>query len=337
MPKTRELSKEQRAQIKILINQQMSTRKIANIMNVSQSTVVYTMQRYKEKQSSTPRKRSGRPRITSAGSDRKIHRAAIKNPTLSSFVISAEIGCRASARTVRRRLLDDFNLPSRRPAKKARLSAKNIRDRIAFCKKYKDWTEDQWLGVTFSDESTFSQFSSYVRSVRRPPRQRYNMRYVVPSVKQAPTTMVWSCFSGRGRGALWFMPKNTTINGAVYLGILQEKLLIHMGLLNSTVFQQDGAPCHRTAAVSRWLADNNIEVLGPWPGSSPDLNPIENMWVMMKRKVSKLNPTSEAALTAAIKDVWVKDITPAYCERLARSMPSRIRLVLAAKGQHSKY
>lgn len=337
MTKTRELSREQRAQIKILSQQRMSTRKIANIMNIAQSTVVYTMQRYKEKQSSTPRKRSGRPRVTSKGSDRKIHRAATKNPTLSSTSIVTETRCSASARTVRRRLLNEFNLPSRRPAKKARLSGKNIKDRIAFCNKYKNWTEDQWLGVTFSDESTFSQFSSYVRHVRRPPGQRYKTRYVVQTVKQAPTTMVWGCFSGRGRGGLWFMPKNTTMNGQVYLRLLQDKLLLHMGILGSTVFQQDGAPCHRTAAVSRWLADSNVEVLGPWPGSSPDLNPIENMWIMIKEKVSKLNPTSEASLAAAIKNVWVQDVTPAYCERLARSMPSRIRDVLAAKGEHTKY
>ena len=163
------------------------------------------------------------------------------------------------------------------------------------------------------------------------------MRYVVPTVKQAPTTMVWGCFSGRGRGALWFMPKNSTINGAVYLGILQDKLQLHMGILRSTVFQHDGAPCHRAAAVTRWLAANNIEVLGPWPGSSPDLNPIENMWTTMKERVSRTNPTSETSLQDAIKNIWVRDMTPAYCEKLARSMPSRIKAVLAAKGQHTKY
>jgi transposase len=211
------------------------------------------------------------------------------------------------------------------------------RDRIAFCKKYKDWTEDQWLSVIFSNESTFTQFSSSTRHVRRPFGQRYNTRYVVPTVRQAPTTMVWGCFSGRGRGALWFMPKNTTMNGTVYLGVLQGKLLQHMRILRSTVFQHDGAPCHRTAAVTRWLADHNVDVLGPWPGSSPDLNPIENMWRMMKEKVSHRNPTSEASLADAIKEVWVKEVTPAFCTRLARSMPSRIRAVLAAKGQHTKY
>jgi len=189
----------------------------------------------------------------------------------------------------------------------------------------------------FSDESTFSQFSNYTPRVRRPINQRYNSRYVVPTVKQAPTTMVWGCFSGKGRGAIWFMPKNTTINGAVYLSILQDKLIPHMNILNCEVFQHDCAPCHRTGTVSRWLESQGVEVLGPWPGSSPDLNPIENLWVIMKQKVSQTNPTSEQTLIEAIKQVWVTDITPAYCKSLVASMPERIKAVLKNKGYHSKY
>ena len=133
------------------------------------------------------------------------------------------------------------------------------------------------------------------------------------------------------------MPKNTTINGAVYLKILKDKLRVHMNILNCNVFQHDGAPCHRTATVTNWLKDESIEVLGPWPGSSPDLNPIENLWTLMKQKVAELHPTSEATLQEAIKKVWTTEISPEYCLRLADSMPRRIQAVLASKGRYTKY
>jgi hypothetical protein len=193
------------------------------------------------------------------------------------------------------------------------------------------------MKVMFSDESTFSQFASYVRHVRRPKKQRYNVRYVVPRVKQAPTSMVWACFSGRGTGGIWFMPKNTTINGAVYLSILQDKLQLHMNNHGCTIFQHDGAPCHRTAAVSRWLTQQGMEVLGPWPGSSPDLNPIENLWTIMKQKVTEQQPTSAESLINAIKRVWTNEITAEYCATLVSSMPARIKAVLENKGRYTKY
>lgn len=133
------------------------------------------------------------------------------------------------------------------------------------------------------------------------------------------------------------MPKNSTINGQVYLGILQEKLQAHMNILKCTTFQHDGAPCHRTATVTNWLTQQGIQILGPWPGQSPDLNPIENLWTVMKRKVVEENPTSEKTLIEAIKRVWTTSITPEYCATLVSSMPQRIQAVIKSKGQYTKY
>ena len=74
-----------------------------------------------------------------------------------------------------------------------------------------------------------------------------------------------------------------------------------MDIQGCTVFQHDGAPCHRAGPVKHWLAEQDIEVLEPQPGSSLNLNPIENLWLNMKQKVSNMNPTSKADLIAAIK------------------------------------
>ena len=143
MARTRELSLEQRAQIKILDQQKLSTRKISTIMNIPHTIIAYTLRRTKENQSLRPRKRSGHPLVTLATADRQLDRLAVQHPTWSSAAIAAQASSRMRARTVRRRLVDDFDLHSRRPARKPRLSAKNIRDRMAFCRKYKHWTEDQ--------------------------------------------------------------------------------------------------------------------------------------------------------------------------------------------------
>ena len=153
----------------------------------------------------------------------------------------------------------------------------------------------------FSDETQVPQFYAFCRHVRRPPKQRQNPRYIVPTVKNAPKVMVWGAIAAAGRSGLWFMPDGTTINGMVYLEVLKEKVPLFMDIKGCTHFQHDGAPCHQTKVVKKWLIDSGYEVLGPWHSSSPDFNPIENCWVLWKQKVAAQNPTSLMDLQKAIK------------------------------------
>ena len=73
-----------------------------------------------------------------------------------------------------------------------------------------------------------------------------------------------------------------------------------------------------------------------WPGSSPDLNPIENAWNFMKNKVQEKQPSSIPELKIVLRDLWVHmDID--YFTHLSDSMPNRLRKVIEAKGQMTKY
>ena len=174
--------------------------------------------------------------------------------------------------------------------------------RLAFAKEHHDWTIQQWSKVLFSDESTFQQFVVRKRHVRGTPGMRYDEKNTVSTMKHPPSQMIWGTMSQHGIGGLFFLPSGTTINGEKYVQLLSDKLQLHMQVQKCNIFMQDGAPCHRSKLVTNFLKKKKVKVLD-WPGNSPDLNPIETLWTVMKNKVAEKQPSSLPDLSRAMKEV----------------------------------
>ena len=154
--------------------------------------------------------------------------------------------------------------------------------------------------------------------------KRNALKYCTSAVKQCAKLMVWGAFSGKaGCGWIWFMEQGTTINSTIYKSILEEKMLRFRQIQDVEYFQHDGAPCHMAKTVKKWLADQNVLMIGPWPGSSPDLNPIENLWIQMKRKVAAHNPSSLQHFKEIVKKVWVTETSLDDCKAYAAPYCSR--------------
>ena len=67
------------------------------------------------------------------------------------------------------------------------------------------------------------------------------------------------------------------------------------------------------------------------------MNPIENLWTVLKNKVSEKQPTSAVELEKATKEVWESGLSAEYCRSLVESMPRRVEAVIKAKGGPTKY
>lgn len=341
MPKQKELSQQQREQIIALhLHASKSTRTIAADLHIPQSTVAYTIKTFKETGSSTPRPRSGRPKVTTSRDDTAIGRMATVDPFITATTIKQQLSeaCpNVSVDTIKRRLRHKFGSSVRRAAAKPLLTAKMKKQRIAFCEKYKNWTIEQWKTVMWSDESTFQMFPTPKVFVRRPiGTSRFNPRYTTATVKHPPNVMVWGCFSHHGRGALTFLDKGVRMNTDKYLKILDEKLARFMTIGGCTIFQQDSAPCHVSKRSIQWFGNNNIELL-TWPGNSPDLNPIENLWMIVKKQLSGKQFSNMASFRHEITTIWCREVSKEVCEQLAGSMPRRISEVMKNKGNATKY
>ncbi len=101
------------------------------------------------------------------------------------------------------------------------------------------------------------------------------------------------------------------------------------------IFQQDLAPAHTAKGTKSWFNDHGVTVLD-WPANSPDLNPIENLWGIVKRKMRDTRPNNADDLKATVKETWAS-IPPQQCHKLITSMPRRIEAVIKAKGAPTKY
>jgi DDE superfamily endonuclease len=246
-----------------------------------------------------------------------------------------------SVRQIQKICQKRLGLPSRSAAKKPLLTEKMVKKRLAFCHKHKSWSDADWENVMFSDESKFDLYNPRAQRCRRPSQvDRYKQKYVVTSVKHSPSVMIWGCFSGKGgRGSIFFLPAKTTMNSDAYISVLREKLFPFMTLHKVTKFLQDGAPCHTSKKSMAVLKEKEKEfTVMDWPGNSPDLNPIENLWAIMKGRLKKDHSiTSLQKLEEAIKKMWVSDVPNSLCKRLARSMRKRIRRCIANGGQMTKY
>ena len=75
-----------------------------------------------------------------------------------------------------------------------------------------------------------------------------------------------------------------------------------------------------------------------WPPQSPDLNPIEHLWMHLKRKLEEYDtePSGMVELWERVEVEWNK-ILRQVCVHLIESMPRRIDAVLKAKGGYTKY
>ena len=200
---------------------------------------------------------------------------------------------------------------------------------------HKDLTHEFWSKVLFSDETCIAiNLSTIMNQIRRTPGSNcFDERYTRKTVKHPLTVMFWGCFSRSKIGSL--IPINGYMNSMKYLELLKDKLKANLQTTGSETFQNDSAPCHRAKIIKEYFSDECISQL-TWPGNSPDINPIENLWPILKRRLKRRTIKSRQALIYLANYEWER-IPSAILENLIDSMPKRINAVICQRGGLSKY
>ena len=192
-------------------------------------------------------------------------------------------------KTVSRRL-NKKKLEARIPCHKLLISKKNQKVRLDFATEHIVWTEEQLNMVHFSDESKFNLFGS---DRKRFVRRKMGNAYLPNSLRKCEiwrgSVMVWGMISTVGVGPVVCLHGN--FNASIYKEPFRRHAFphLHKGKVETSIFMQDNAPCHKVKTVFSFLEEEGISVM-KWPPQSPDMYPLENILKIIGEKGQNRNP-----------------------------------------------
>ncbi|CAD6185418.1 unnamed protein product [Caenorhabditis auriculariae] len=255
---------------------------------------------------------SGRHRLLSVQAERDVCRKA-SNSTKSANQIRSEIPENVSKNTILRTIHRSgrfVNTPMK-AAPCLQQSHKNERLQFARSNMATDWNK-----ILFSDEKKFNLdgpdgYAHYWRDLRKDPMYFSKRNFGGGSL------MVWAAFCGNGTVALSFI--GTRTNSQDYQQLLAQHLLPYLRRRRrvNMIYQQDNASVHASNSTLAY----------------PDLNPVENLWSVLVRRVyaNAKQYTTVNDLKRAIRAEW-DGLDKSLLQSLVGSTPNRIFEVAQKQG-----
>ncbi|KAG1157973.1 hypothetical protein G6F36_014198 [Rhizopus arrhizus] len=132
--------------------------------------------------------------------------------------------------------------------------------------------------------------------------------------------MLWSAITYAGVG--WMCKINGNMHKKLHKEILEDEL-------ERTI---------KYGVIKEYFQKQSYTVL-QWPAQSPDLNPIENMWSLLKRRLNDYEtaPKGMNELYERVTKVWYDHMKPEECQKVIESMPQRIHKCIQNKGRWTDY
>jgi transposase len=334
MPRGTEATEEEIGQVKLLLSEQKSHRQIAKSIKRSKTFVTHLVSRNFKK---AQKARSGRRSKLSDRDDRTLIRSA-SNRALSSGKLRDELNLDVHRSTVYRHLHHSDHLVLRKLNSKPRITDEQKAKRLQWAQAHMTWSE-QWKRTIFSDEKKFNLdgpdgWSYYWHDIRK------ETKYFSKRNFGGGSLMVWLGVSRDYKSMLYVV--DGKMDSAKYIALLSTAIIplsnqVRAAANAKPIFQQDHASVHDSKTTKEWLSTQNIEVLD-WASNSPDMNPMENLWAVLVRRVYEENKQYETveALRDKILDVWnhmEQDLIKATID----SMPNRIFQLIQHSGGFTSY
>jgi transposase len=324
------LEEKERAAIVALHQVGWTGKDIAELLKCNEHTVSLWLNRFEDENSLSNHPRSGRPHSLDKEASNSITQFSGEHHTAEPKDIRRELQLPVSARTIRREL-NTADLFSHVQATEHAFTEFDIQRRLAFANEYLHHNEAWWSRVFFSDETHFYLGHHGRLHVQCPMGGSNQVEYVRKEPQLKGKVSLWGCISAEGLGYAELYVGS--LHSAKYRDILRYNLIPTLRQFfpdGPWFFQQDNVRFHTTPETITYLYEKGVTFL-EWPAWSPDLNPIENLWNDMKRRVYNRLPQTMEQLEQFIREEWhASDLT--FISRICRSMPDRLQLLLDKQG-----
>ncbi|GFX02828.1 transposable element Tcb1 transposase [Trichonephila clavipes] len=160
------------------------------------------------------------------------------------------------------------------------------RRRSLWCREHRNWRDNEWGRVLFTDESRFSLSSDSHRILiwREQGSRNHPSNIIERDRNGGRGVLVWRGIDSRTDLHIF---DAGSVNGTRYCNeILLPYVRLFRGAMGlQFLFMDDNASCHRKVAAEQLLESEDIERMD-WPARSLDLNPIKHVWDFLGRRLA---------------------------------------------------
>ncbi|CAF4891834.1 unnamed protein product, partial [Rotaria socialis] len=254
---------------------------IARQTKIPVLTVRYNLVKIKKEGGVEHRRGNGRPRKITLEDNRAIGQWIRRNNEITAQEIIEKLQANRNLTVSRwtvQRQLHRLGYENVLPRGTPMLTNEQKERRVQWALAHKD---DDWNRTVFSDETSYQLFRNTIHR--------------------------WSKHAQEEKKEFQKTDKKS------WCGVHSPTKILRKHLLNGARkqfgsrwrYQQDNDPKH-TSKIAKQFLEKEVPEMIDWPSNSPDINPIENMWSILKRRVEKQNPSNIDELDQFLHEEWQK-------------------------------